>query len=154
MGYNEQQLHFEAYQGRGLRSLGNAFLLLSFLAFFFFPLLPCLPVLFTTPNSNQFSLLYCPVMSTPWHPPPLQTPKLKLLDLATLRHIQQPSSLKQRGQIWGEWPKPDSLHCLSANLYLLPSGVTVSYQRKNLTFCWCFLNNCFLKMQENISTWK
>lgn len=127
----------------------------SFLFSFFFPLLPCLPVLFTTPNSNHFSLLYCPVMSTPWHPLPLQTAKLKLLDLATLRHIQQPSSLSREGRS-GE-SDPNLTHCtvwvLTYTSCIL-EWQSKEVQRKNLTFCWCFLNNCFLKMQENISTWK
>lgn len=128
MGYNEQRFHFEVYHGWGLRSLGNPVLLL----FFSFSLLPSLAVLFTTPNSPVFSLLYWPGMSTPWHPPPLQTAKLKLLDLAALR--THPAALipQQKGQIWG--PKPDSLHCLAANLHLLSFRLTASYQRKNLTY--------------------
>lgn len=119
----------------------------QFCSFFFFFLFPSFPacLCFLPHQTPPFSLLYWPVMSTPWHPPLLQTAKLKPLDLAAL--ISQ-----QKEQIW--WPKPDSLHCLSANLHLLSSIVTVSYQRKNLTFYWCFLNNCFQKMHENVSTWK
>lgn len=88
MGYNEQQLHFEVYQEWGLRFLGNPVLLLSF--FFSFSLLPCLPVLSTTPNS--------PIFTAGKKPPLLQTAELKVLDLATLRHIQQPSSLSRKGR--------------------------------------------------------
>lgn len=151
MGYNEQQLFFEVYLGfetpRGI--LIFLFPFCSFLFFLFF----CLSLLLITQNSTLFSVLYCQIMSRPWHSPPLQTVKPKNLHLATLRQIQQPPSLSRKGR-FGE-RDPNLTHCsappLTHSSHLLD---WVSYWEKEFHLLLCFLYNCFLKMQDNMATWR
>lgn len=98
---------------RGNLDLIFLFPVYSFLLFLFFFLL-CLSLLSITPNSTLFSLLYCQVMSRPWHPPPLQTAKPKHLHLVPLRHIQQLPPLSRKGR-FGE-SDPNLTHCSAAAL--------------------------------------